>query len=145
MQWEVSEILIKIIIGVMLLLCVIKDIKKKEISCIAVILGVMGIIFVFVINGDISLWNMAGGSVVGITMMLISKISKGQVGMGDGVVLVATGLGLGLWNNLILLMYALFFVAVFSAVLLIRKKNTRKDTIPFMPFLFLGFICTISI
>lgn len=140
-----NQIQINIIIGIMLFLCTIKDIKKKEISYIAVITGGIATLLIFLQWKDNSVWNQIGGSAVGIVMMAISKLSRGQIGMGDGIILIVTGMGLGMWNNISLLVYALFFAAVFSFTLMIGKKISKKDTIPFVPFLFLGYVSVLVI
>ena len=60
--------------------------------------------------------------------------------MGDGLILSVTGLGLGFWNNLELFALALFAAALVSIVLLITRLANRKTSIPFVPFLFLGYL-----
>lgn len=73
-------------------------------------------------------------------MIVISKITGGKIGMGDGILLCITGMGLGFWGNLELFGIALFFAAVVSILLLIFRLADRKKSIPFVPFLFFGYV-----
>jgi leader peptidase (prepilin peptidase)/N-methyltransferase len=66
--------------------------------------------------------------------------SDGKIGIGDGVLLCATGLGLGFWSNLELFAIALLLAAVISIVLLTFRLADRKKSIPFVPFLLLGYV-----
>ena len=56
--------------------------------------------------------------------------------MGDGLVLSVTGMGLGFWSNLELFALALAFAALFTMVLLVFRLAERKNSIPFLPFMF---------
>ena len=51
-----------------------------------------------------------------------------------------TGLFLGLWDNIRLLMGALWSVAVIAIILLIIRKADRKKELPFVPFLLLSYV-----
>ena len=70
--------------------------------------------------------------------MVLSWISHGSIGAGDGAVLVATGVFLGFWGNLRLLFLALILSALVAGYLLVIKRKGRKDRMPFIPFLFLA-------
>lgn len=130
----------KILIGIMLFLCGIKDIKSKKVSLIIVVTFMVFLVGMLPFNKEISIINGLLGSCVGICIMFISKITKGQIGIGDGLVLCATGIGLGMWDNLSILVYSLFLAAIYSIGLLSFRRANKKDTIAFVPFLFVAFI-----
>jgi leader peptidase (prepilin peptidase)/N-methyltransferase len=67
-------------------------------------------------------------------------MTGGKIGMGDGILLCVTGIGLGFWNNLELFGVALFLAAVLSIILMILRVVDRKKSIPFIPFLFAGYL-----
>ena len=46
---------------------------------------------------------------VGGIILFVSKITGGKIGMGDGFILCATGISLGLWANLELLSWLYFW------------------------------------
>ena len=86
-----------------------------------------------------------GGILIGGAFLGISKVTRGQIGIGDGLILCVTGLGLGIAKGMEMLLYGLLLAALFSAILLVRKVANRKMTIPFIPFLFVGYLITILI
>lgn len=69
-------------------------------------------------------------------------ISRGSMGSGD--VKLALVLGMFLSGNYVVrtVFYGCMISAVFSIVQLLRKKLTRKDEIPFVPFLYIGLMIT---
>lgn len=140
------EITIKFIIMICLLgACSYTDIEKKEISLsfISVFLGIE-IIYLIVFKRG-SLWQQCSGIIVGVAVLVYSKMSKGAIGEGDGYLLVATGLMLGWRDNIVLLIGALILAGSFSIFLLLFKKVNKKKEIPFAPFLLLTYIGTVII
>lgn len=68
--------------------------------------------------------------------------SRGSLGSGD--VKLAVLLGIFLTGEYVVgtIFYGCIVSALFSIVQLCRKKVTRKDAIPFVPFLYIGLIIT---
>lgn len=110
------------------------DLKKRELPLI--LLGVSGTLGAMVSwRADTLLWSdVVGGMCIGGGLLLFALVSKESVGLGDGLLFCVTGIYLGLWQNLFLLFGAVFFCAAVGAILLIKKKCTRKQQIPFAPF-----------
>ena len=80
-----------------------------------------------------------------LAAVLCSLIVKGGIGFGDMKLFVVMGLMLGLegiWNTILLSLLISFVIAV---ILLISKKKTRKDEIPFGPALVLGSYLSICL
>ena len=69
-------------------------------------------------------------------------LSRGSLGSGD--VKLAVLLGIFLTGEYVVgtIFYGCIMSALFSIVQLYRKKLTRKDAIPFVPFLYIGLIIT---
>ena len=67
-------------------------------------------------------------------------LSHGSMGAGD--VKLSLVMGLSLTGSYVVgtVLYGCIAAAAFSLVQLMRKKLTRKDTIPFVPFLYLGLV-----
>lgn len=67
-------------------------------------------------------------------------ISKRNMGAGD--VKLALVMGLYLTGEYVVgaVLYGCIAAAVFSIVQLIRKRVSRKDTLPFVPFLYIGLV-----
>ena len=77
-------------------------------------------------------------------LFLIIMVASGG-GMGEGDVTLAGALGFVLGVKYVLLNIFLSFIlgAIISIVLLAAKIKTRKDPIPFGPFIVLGFFITV--
>jgi leader peptidase (prepilin peptidase)/N-methyltransferase len=92
-----------------------------------------------------SLELMAGGMAVGGMLVLASLLSGGKIGIGDGVVLTVSGIYLGLWDNLWLLMLSSFLLVAVAVGVWITKQKDKKDEIPFVPFVFLAYLLYLGI
>ncbi len=77
-----------------------------------------------------------------ITFGMTYIVSKGSLGSGD--VKLAVLLGIFLTSDYVVgtVFYGCVISALFSIVQLLRKKLTRKDELPFVPFLYIGLIIT---
>ena len=53
---------------------------------------------------------------------------------------VMTGLFLGFWENLVLLLLASVLAGIGAAVLLFFRKKKKKERIPFVPFVFTAYV-----
>lgn len=110
------------------------DLKKRELPLL--LLGICGAVgaLIFRMTDTLAWQDLLGGLCVGGGMLLFALVSKESIGMGDGLLFCVTGIYLGVWQNLLLLFGAVLFCAAAGAVLLIRKKCTRKQQLPFAPF-----------
>lgn len=134
------QIIISIILFLWLLLCSIQDIKKKEINIYLILAGFLVLLIGTIRNGEFNFLYRLGGMSLGIILLCISFITKGQIGVGDGLIVCITGLCLGFSKNAMLLVISLFGSAIFSIVLLAFKLAGRKKTIPFVPFILFGYM-----
>lgn len=77
-----------------------------------------------------------------ITFGVTYIVSKGSLGSGD--VKLSILLGIFLTSEYVVgtIFYGCVISALFSIVQLIRKKVTRKDELPFVPFMYIGLIIT---
>ena len=115
-----------------------KDIRKREVSLLATgIFAVIGIINALW-HGTI-FWEWIGAVGFGTALIALSVVSKGAVGMGDGLVLAALGTVLTFGELLGVFMMGLLCCSVWGIILLILPRTGRKTEIPFVPFLLLGF------
>jgi leader peptidase (prepilin peptidase)/N-methyltransferase len=135
-----AEKVLMLIVGVLLLLCAIQDILKKKLYLWMIGLGATVTIACIPFCDKLSLANRIGGLAIGLVVILISKVTVGKIGMGDGILLCVSGIGLGFWGNLELFGIALFLAAVLSIILLMCRLVDRKKRIPFVPFLFAGYL-----
>ena len=106
-EWEWTICLI------FMTICVITDIRKKEIPVIVVALS--------------------GGC-----LLFLGLCTKESIGYGDGLAAMAVGMWIG-WKGCIIAMISGFLLSSICALaLLICKKVRGKSRIPFLPFLAVG-------
>ncbi|MBE5966577.1 MAG: hypothetical protein E7255_06380 [Lachnospiraceae bacterium] len=135
-----AETVSKIIIGALLLICSIQDVRKKKLSLWVILIGAVIIGLCLPFSASLSLWDRLGGVMVGICVIGISLLTGGKIGIGDGLLLCVTGIGLGFWGNMELFAAALAASAVVSIFLLVFRLADRKKSIPFVPFLLFSFL-----
>ena len=75
------------------------------------------------------------GAVPGLILLLISAVSGGKIGEGDGICLLVCGLFAGLKGTLQITETALLFVLPAGALLLMTGRFRAEDRLPFVPFL----------
>lgn len=79
-----------------------------------------------------------------LAAVLCTLAMKGSVGFGDMKLLVVMGLFLGLdaiWSAIFMTLIVSFFIAV---GLLVTRKKTRKDSIPFGPAMVIGTYLSVA-
>lgn len=75
-----------------------------------------------------------------VLFYVLARLTREGIGMGDVKIIAVLGWILGLSTTLIVVLFALLMCTVVSVFLLMRKKKNKNDTVPFGPFLFLGYI-----
>lgn len=134
------DIIMKGVVAITLLLTTIQDFCYKKISIWIVTFATIVLLICLPFGTTFDIGNRIGGVMVGIAMILLSKLTQGKIGIGDGLLLCVTGLLLGFWSNMELLAIALFVASVLSIVLLALRLVNRKHSIPFVPFLFVAYL-----
>ena len=81
-------------------------------------------------------------AILGVFFFLCGLIVKGGVGMGDIKLILVMCLFQGLYGVISALFCALFAAFIIAVLLLITKKKTRKDAIPFAPSILLGALAS---
>src|SRR5690606_9941935 len=95
---------------------------------------------------DISpqLINSLGGLILaGGLFLAIVILSKGGMGGGDVTLIAALGFVLGFKHIFLNIFLSFIIGAILSLFLLLTKIKTRKDPIPFGPFIVLSFFITV--
>lgn len=100
------------------------------------------------ITTDESLFNIVKTSLLGFLIgggfyLLIFIITNGNMGGGDIKLMAALGLWLGPVDTGIAIFLTFIIGAIFSVFLLATKIKSRKDAIPFGPFIVLGTFITL--
>lgn len=81
-------------------------------------------------------------SVSGI-MLVMSFVVSNSFGGGDMKLMAVSGFLLGWQNNVLALLLAVWSAGIYAIYLLITKRKSRKDHIPFGPYLSFGIAFTL--
>lgn len=133
-----SSIII-LVTGILLAILAWIDVKTKTVP--VVLIGVLALFLAltgFYIK--LSIPFMVFGCIPGMVALFITYVTKGKLGKGDGLILLALGIGCGLDRVMLVWGIALTMAAVTGIVLLVLKRATRKTELPFVPFLFWGYV-----
>lgn len=95
-------------------LCVVSmwDIRKREIPVWLIAAGGILSASLGYFHGKIPLVLMVTGALVGGVFLLISRLTQEAFGYGDSLMIAVTGVYLGFWNVLYLLVWAYVLAAV---------------------------------
>ena len=101
----------------------------------------------FVLSGTdavpMALNSVLAAAVFFVVFFLVRLASRGGVGYGDIKIITAAALVLGIYGTFSFLLVSHVLAAVAAIALLVSKKATRKDGLPFGPFFYLGYLATI--
>lgn len=118
------------------------DFKTKYIdNKLFFLFGFVGIISCAINKNVVLADSLITGAITFIFLFIISKITKGAVGMGDAMVLAVLGTIYGYKGLMLILLVSSILVSVAAAILLVKNftKNRRKE-IAFTPYIFLAVL-----
>lgn len=125
--------------GIFLLIGTWQDMKTRKIGMQWIILfGTAGMIMNIVFHSPWHIWF--SGIMPGIVILIFGKLTGEQIGYGDGLIVIVTGLFLSGRENVSLFLIGLFLCAVSTTALFFTGKITRRTTLPFVPFLAVAFL-----
>lgn len=126
-----------ILFGLLIVLAWI-DIKTGKVPLILLLPGSAAGFICFLTAGTFSWKSLMGGLAIGGVILLVAVVTRESIGIGDGLVFIMTGLFLGAGRNLALLVLASGLAAAVSVLLMLFGKITKKQRIPFVPFILLA-------
>lgn len=100
------------------------------------IVGIINVIFFSKTYID----SLIGFFAVSTILMIINILTKGQMGMGDVKLMAVCGLILGWQQILLALMIGSIIGSIVGLTLIALKKTSRKEQIPFGPYLSVGIM-----
>ena len=107
-----------------------------------IIAGIIFLVIYFYIGLPIKTY-VYGGVSAGVFIALIILITKGGMGWGDVEIALICGLFLGFKYTMLMLFLAFIIGAVIGLVLILLGKKSRKDYIPFGPFIVIASFITV--
>ena len=123
----------------MLIITSVQDIRWKKIRLWVVILGMVLICICIPFSTTLSVLDRLLGITPGIGVLILSKLTSGKIGMGDGLILGVTGIELGFWGNMELFALALLFAPILHCTI-DTKACRQKEGYSFIPFILLAYI-----
>lgn len=133
---QISEI----IFGLFLLYCSVYDIKKGAIKTKILLLSILPVsIYAGFISEETSV-SIICGMLIGGSFLIVSYFTREALGYADSILITLMGLFLGIEKQLFVMLLSFGTVAVFSLAGIVCKHWSRNKTIPFVPFLLLGYM-----
>lgn len=87
--------------------------------------------------------SVIGGIAMFLILYMIHRITKSGFGMGDVKLLSALGIMVGISSCLTTILFGMIVAALLGIAMILLKRKTRKDSIPFGPFILIGFIISV--
>lgn len=118
------------------------DLRYKKIPIW--LLAVSGMIMTSVSLTEIFMVGMQGmqlfwGMLPGVGMVMIALISK-KAGWADGIVLALLGVMVGFRACAFSFILSMLMISLVSLVLLISKRVSQNTKLPYLPFLWIGYL-----
>lgn len=132
---------IKIFLWILMGICAVCDVTKKEIPLAIIWLGMVAAVLLRmqgITEGWAGWLPMVFSLLPGIVFWILSFITREKVGYGDGWMLIMIGFFVGVWECFLILLTGLVLESVAALILLAAKRITGDRKIPFAPFLLLG-------
>jgi hypothetical protein len=136
--------LVRIIFLFISVLNVLKDIKKKEVyPVLLIVFSVILLVFNVMIKPAVFLNILAGYMIFIIIFIILYIATKGNTGLGDllYIIFFISGFGYFLGLTAFIISYWIATLVLFIPVIL--KKVNLKSEIPFIPFLFAGSLFSV--
>ena len=115
------------------------DIRKREISIpVTLLFGLAGVVYSVRTGRTMTDYLIPLG--IGFLILGGSVLTRGQVGMGDGWMLLALGCMLRMECYIQMACIGMLLAAAYSGVLMLVFRKNRKTEIPLVPFLLLGYV-----
>ncbi len=136
-----QEVISNVSVFIMFSICTIEDLKNKKICTWQLLcFFIEGVILRCAICRQ-PLTDILLGMIPGVLLFLFSFLSRGNIGIGDGLLLLVTGIFLGVADTVRVFIYAIILCFGFALYLYLIKKKSRHYEIPFVPFMLAAFIC----
>lgn len=128
------------VIGLLLFVAGVVDIRKRQISRGQLLLLLFVCCAVIPVKKDFGVLDAVGGLTIGLCVVGVSVATREQIGKGDGIVIAAVGIALGMHKCLWVLFTASFVMCVAAIIVLIFRKGGRQTRLPFLPAMFAGYL-----
>lgn len=129
-----------ILLGVLLLVNAVSDIRRKQVYLLLMIWPVPVFCYLEYRCGQGWGRNLMLSLFVILLLLGLRYVTGNQIGTGDAVMLGITNLALGFWYNCMLLILSLALACIWGGILMLCRRAGKRTTIPFVPCMFLGYL-----
>ena len=134
-MYKIVHICLIIILGV---ICVF-DIKRKKIPVyMLIILAAAGIISNFTV-GEFDIEKRIIAMLPGMILLIVSMITKQQIGYGDGMIILIMGLYIDIDDILSIVLSSFLLSSIAAIILMTIFKKKKNFEMAFSPFLLIGY------
>lgn len=121
------------------------DIKTRRIPNIFIYSFSTLILVITLLSTNLPFNEHLYGLIPGAILLLISKLTKEAIGIGDCLVIALLGFvyGISLHIELLLIVFGLLLIT--SIMLVVLKKAGRKTSLPMIPFILASFLIFMAI
>ncbi|MEE1303971.1 MAG: prepilin peptidase [Agathobacter sp.] len=120
--------------------CAIVDYRRKTVP-VWLLLSLFFMGFVLkILEGNLLRIELIYSTSLGISMVLVSNLTKEMIGYGDSLLLLVSGLFLNINELAVEFLIATTLCGIVSLILLLVFKKGRKYEISFIPFVFVAYI-----
>lgn len=134
-MYKIVHICLIIILGV---ICVF-DIKRKKIPVyMLIILAAAGIISNFTV-GEFDIEKRIIAMLPGMILLIVSMITKQQIGYGDGLIILIMGLYIDIDDILSIVLSSFLLSSIVAIILMTVFKKKKNFEMAFSPFLLIGY------
>lgn len=129
----------------MLGICSWDDLWKRQIHlAVLAVFSILGVLF-HLYYGSRTTWDLLGGVGIGLLLYFVSLLTGEKIGKGDAFLVMATGIYLGIRDNLLLLWIGSLLAGMTGLFLYVIRKKRPKDQLPFVPFLFVAYLVLLGV
>ena len=134
-MYKIVHICLIIILGV---ICVF-DIKRKKIPVyMLIILAAAGIISNFTV-GEFDIEKRIIAMLPGMILLIVSMITKQQIGYGDDMIILIMGLYIDIDDILSIVLSSFLLSSIAAIILMTVFKKKKNFEMAFSPFLLIGY------
>lgn len=154
LRWSLASPVVFLLREVLLVLgytAAVKDFREQTVPnrLVLAMLGAWCMILVpqLFIHAETGLSLLLSGAVgalfAGVVFLTVYFVSRRGLGGGDVKLMTVFGLYLGLDGVVPAMLYGTLLAAAAGGILILLKKVGPKDTIPLVPFLYIGVVLTV--
>ncbi len=134
-MYKIVHICLIIILGV---ICVF-DIKRKKIPVyMLIVLAAAGIISNFTV-GEFDIEKRIIAMLPGMILLIVSMITKQQIGYGDSLIILIMGLYIDIDDILSIVLSSFLLSSIAAIILMTVFKKKKNFEMAFSPFLLIGY------